>query len=193
MASGSRSRDLLVDRFVGCFDRLADLTVLDFDSVAKQLAVGESDQFGDRHWKPTKFKTPPAAFDAIYQKLPGRLPRLFELLLISYRWAEVDLKSFRLLANPPGADLTGFLQEISRDPVLWKELLPAGYVQFGKGPDLDYDPVCFDLRSRKKSGDCRIVKIDHEQVLSYDRVKIRAELAPSFEELILRTIRAAEE
>jgi hypothetical protein len=74
---------------------------------------------------------------------------------------------------------------------LWKSLIPAGYVQFGKGPDLDFDPVCFDIKSRTKRKDYRIVKIDHEEILCNYRVKVVAELAPSFEQLVLQTIERA--
>jgi hypothetical protein len=97
------------------------------------------------------------------------------------------------LANPLGDDLSGFFQEISEAPEIWKALIPAGFIPFGKGPDLDYDPVCFDIKSRKQGGDCRIVKIDHEQILCNYRVKVVAELAPSFYQLVLETISRAPE
>ena len=57
-----------------------------------------------------------------------------------------------------------------------------------KGPDLDYDPVSFDLKSRNKNGDYRIVKIDHEEILCNNRIRVVAELAPSFEHLVRQTI-----
>jgi hypothetical protein len=76
------------------------------------------------------------------------------------------------------------------DPGLWNALIPAGFIQFGKGPDVDYDPVCFDIRAR--TGDCRIVKIDHEEILCNNRIKVVAELAPSFEKLVLTTIEQVE-
>ncbi len=53
---------------------------------------------------------------------------------------------------------------------------------------MDYDPVCFDINSRKKNGECRIVKIHHEEILCNNRVKLVAELAPSFRDLVLGTI-----
>lgn len=95
---------------------------------------------------------------------------------------------YSLFANPPGPDLAGFVEQMSKDPILWKCLKREGYTQFGKGPHTNYDPVCFDIKSRKKNGDCRIVRIDHEEILCNDRVKVIAELAPSFEQLMLRTI-----
>ena len=66
--------------------------------------------------------------------------------------------------------------------------IASGYIQFGKGPDLDYDPVSFDLKSRNKNGDYRIVKIDHEEILCNNRITLVAELAPSFEHLVRQTI-----
>jgi len=114
-------------------------------------------------------------------------------LLLSYRWAEVDLQSYTLLANPPGRDLSRFFEQISKDPGLWESLIPAGYIQFAKGPEYDYDPVCFDVKARTKNGDCPIVKIDHEEILCNNRVKLVAELASTFEELVHQTVRRAED
>ena len=53
---------------------------------------------------------------------------------------------------------------------------------------MDCDPVCFDIKSRKKNRECRIVKTDLEEILCNNRVKLVAEPAPNFRELVLRTI-----
>jgi hypothetical protein len=66
--------------------------------------------------------------------------------------------------------------------------LEKGYVQFGRGPDMNFDAVCFDLSSRKRNRDCRVVQIDHEQILCNNRVKVLSEIAPSFEQLLMKTI-----
>jgi len=183
----------LIDQYVTSFAQLDDLSADELlDPIAWELSVGDRDSFGFKTWRPAKVRTPPSSLEEIYRKLPGPFPPLFEALVLSYRWAEVDLRSYRLLANPPGIDLRRLLQEMSHDPGLWEALLPAGYVAFGKGADIDYDPVCFDVRSRSKGGDCRIVKIDHEEILCNYRVKEVAELAPSFEDLMLQTIRLSE-
>jgi hypothetical protein len=180
---------MLVERFVASFGNLDEMAANEaLDLIAWQLAIGDCDQCGRKRWRPIKVNTEVSALEPIYSKLPARFPRLFERLVLSYRWAEVDLQSYRLLANPPGPGLGGLLHEISQDSTLWKCLLKAGYIQFGKGPDVDYDPVCFDISSRTKNGDYKIVKIDHEEILCNDRVKVVAELAASFEQLMLRTI-----
>jgi hypothetical protein len=179
----------LIDRFVASFEELDDMSANELlDPVAWQLATGELDRYGCKRWRPIRMNTARAALEPIYAKLPAAFPPLYEQLVLSYRWAEVDLQSYRLLANPAGPTLSGLLEEMSKDSAIWNGLRAAGYVQFGKGPDMDYDPVCFDFARRKKSRDCRIVKIDHEEILCHDRVKVVAELAASFEQLVLRTI-----
>ena len=85
----------------------------------------------------------------------------------------------------------GLLHEISKDKVLSTCLLKNGYIPFGKGPDIDYDPVCFDLKSRKKNREFTIVKLDHEEILCNGRTKVVAELAPTFEQLVRKTIEAS--
>src|ERR1700742_2850158 len=182
----------LLERYVATFEKLDEM-IVDESSAPfsmEPISVGEKDEYGCWEWKPIKSETPQSFLQEIYSKLPDnfRFPPLFEQLLRSYRWAEVDLSAYRLLANPPGEDLNGFFQQMSKDSGLWEALIPAGCIQFGKGPDLDYDPVCFDTKSRKQGGDCRIVKIDHEQILCNYRIKVVAELAPSFYQLVLQTI-----
>lgn len=184
-------RKALIDQFVGSFEKLDDMTAFPHETIALQFATTEPDEYGWVDWRPKKVQTDPSALEPIYSKIPARFPRLFEQLLLSYRWAEIDLVDYRLLPNPLGSGLEDFFQYISGDPAIWNALIPAGYVQFGKGADMDYDPVCFDISSRRKNGDYKIVKIDHEEILCYDRVKVVGELAPGFEELVVRTIERA--
>ncbi|MEW6366411.1 MAG: hypothetical protein AB1714_17435 [Acidobacteriota bacterium] len=125
----------------------------------------------------------------LYARLPGRFPPLYEQLILSYRWEEeVELGHFRLLANPGGSDFAGLAEEMFRDKALVECLVPGGFIQFSKGSGTNYDPVCFDLRSRRKGGDCRVVQLDHEQILCHHRLREVAELARSFRELMLRII-----
>ena len=173
-----KDQDALLEQFVASFEKLDELwTSKEIDPIAWELGVGEVDEYGHRNWRPLKVRTDRSSLEPLYTKLPGRFPPLFELLALSYRWAEVDLRAFRLLPNPPGTDLAGLFEQNSGDPGLYEALIPAGYVQFGRGPDLDYDPVCFDIKRRKKNGDCPVVKIDHEEILCNYRVKVVGEIA----------------
>jgi hypothetical protein len=194
MTTLKNDQEQLLENYVVAFEKLDEMVVDGFSMPpAEQLITGAEDEYGRKLWKPIRFETPKRFLDKIYAELPNqfRFPRLFEQLLLSYRWAEVDLGTYRLLANPPGDDLNGFFQKMTH-PDLWDVLTSAGFIPFGKGPDLDYDPVCFDIKTRKQGGDCRIVKIDHEEILCNNRIKVVAELAPSFHQLVLETIELAE-
>lgn len=133
-------------------------------------------------------RTDPKALDLLYEALPARLPRLYEQLILSYRWPAIELRKFALLANPPGPGLTGLLDEMKRDRWLWEEMIPRGWIPFAQGPGGEYDPVCFQVRQEKESGDCRVVQLDHEQMLCYSRIVEVEELASSFRELVELTV-----
>jgi hypothetical protein len=126
--------ELLLERFIASFERFDDLTAHKTEPFEPQLAIESPDKRGFAQWRPVRTNTATSLLEPLYAKLPARFPKLFERLVLSYRWAEVDLGKWRLLANPPGSDLSGLFQQISLDPALWASLLPAGYVQFAKGP-----------------------------------------------------------
>lgn len=183
----------LLRSFVASFEKLDDMRLMEgLGPISPELIVGDADEYGRRHWRPVEASTDTESLEPIYSRLPAKFPHLYEGFALSYRWAEVDLQRFTLLANPPGRGLEGLLRELSKDQSLWDCLRRAGYIQFGKGPGGNYDPVCFDIRSRKKKGgDCRVVQIDHEEILCYDRIRIVKDLAPNFEELVRTTIKLA--
>ena len=165
----------------------------DIDPIAWELAYGETDEYGGKRGRPAKTNFSHSLLDPIYARLPARFPPLFELLVLSYRWDEVDLALLRLLPNPPGADLNGLMNEILKDRGLSDFLLPRGYVKFGKGPDMDYDPSLFRyILAKTKTVTAKLSKIDHEEILCNYRLKIVAELAPSFEDLVKSVIKLAE-
>jgi hypothetical protein len=190
-ATGS-DMDMLA-QFVATFEKFDCLC----NDQAPSSLLTRIDADGVRYWQPRQITTSPSTLEGLYRGLglPGtgstRFPPLFEMLVLSYRWTEVDLGAFRLLKNEPAEDLLPLLSAIRHDVYLFRTLIPNGYVQFGMGPDLDYDPVCFDFRARQKNGDCRIVKLDHEAILTYDRIGKITELAPNFRSLVLDTIQRA--
>jgi hypothetical protein len=180
---------LLLAQFISSFEKFDEMAGNPgIYPIIGTLALGEPNDYGHVAWRPRRTEPQASLLEALYSRLPAKFPPLFERLLLTFRWAEVSLDSYSLMANPPGPDFEEFFREISRDPGLWEALIPAGYIRFGKGPDMDYDPVCFDMNSRKKSREMRVVKIDHEEILCNYRIKVVAELAPSFEALVLQTI-----
>jgi hypothetical protein len=185
-------RTHLLEQFVGCWEKLDGFSWDEsLDSLACQFSTGDENQLGGKLWRPIPRVTDPSTLDPLYAQLPARFPPLYEQLVLTYRWADVDLGSYRLLGNPIGPSLSGLLDLMLKDKFLSTFLLKSGYIPFGKGPDIDYDPVCFDLKSRKKNREFSIVKLDHEEILCNERIRVVAELAPTFEQLVKTTIELA--
>jgi hypothetical protein len=188
------SDDGLLERFVATFPQLDDLICLPNEPVPPELASPESDDWdswqGDR-WRPAAIATGRDQLEALYHKVPGPFPALYERLVLSYRWLDVFLRTAMLLGNPPGPTLDGLAGAILRDPVLTNTLLPAGLIPFGRVSDGGYDPMCFDLNARKKD-DCPIIQVEHESVLCHDRIGKTCLRYPSFRELACETIDLAQ-
>jgi hypothetical protein len=141
----------LLREFVDTFVRLDERRLsrrFDIDGDVLSVLDAPWDEEGWSTWSPIKREVPRLALAEDFSVLSGGpLPPLYEQLVLSYRWAEVDLGRVRLLSNlPPG--LKGVAGAIRRDRGLYDALSPAGYLQFGRGPHGDYDPVCFDLARR---------------------------------------------
>ena len=66
------------------------------------------------------------------------------------------------------------------DEVLSRVLLREGFIHIGKPLDWNYDPVCFDTRARSRRGEYPLVRLDHEEILIGERVKVREKVAESF-------------
>lgn len=188
--SSREYRQRLVEEFVACWETLDGFNVGEnIGFLAEQFSTGGGNPL-DEKWRPIRQECSQEMLEPLYAKLPARFPPLYECLALSYRWPDLDLQTWRLTGNPLGADLSGLLENMFRDKFLTTFLLKNGYMPFGQGPDIDYDPVCFDLRSRKK-GEFAITKLDHEEILCNERIRVVAQLAPTFERLVLDTIEAA--
>jgi hypothetical protein len=119
------------------------------------------------------------AFETFYSQIPFRYPRLFEQLCRSYSWAELELGEVELAANPAGPDLSGLAASLAHDRILWSFLVPRGYLIFGRMSGGRYDPCAFDM-NRRRASDAPVVRVNHEEVLSFERVGRPVELASSF-------------
>jgi hypothetical protein len=178
--------DDLLRRFVEAFPAFDGMRLgldLELEGDITDIVAASFDERGWTEWRPARVDLPADALRELYRFVPGPMPPLYERLILSYRWTEVDVGQLRLLGSLP-PELQGLQGAILRDLGLFEQLSPAGYVQFGRGPDMDYDPVCFDLGRRDSDGDCRIAKFDHEEILCNRRLTEVAEIAPSFRALV---------
>jgi len=82
--------------------------------------------------------------------------------------------------------------EISRRVLGARDMSPAvlwnGYLQFGHAAGGHYDPICFAPRGLKDKKESRIVPLNHEEILLNNRIKITAEISPSLEVFVKRSI-----
>jgi hypothetical protein len=180
--------DRLLARFVEAFEWLDSLTAPQEHPPPDELCTGiDHSRWGWLQWRPAKVSTGRADLGAIYNRIPRSFPELYERLVLSYRWLEVNLEALVLLANPPGPTLAGLANEILRDRIFVDVLIPNGYVPFARQSDGCYDPLCFDLNSMKM-GDCPIIRFEHEAILCHLRIGASEQVFPSFRELIRATI-----
>lgn len=113
----TEQQDELLAEFVGTFGKFVELAeYAEIYPIVAELAIGQPDELGQTHWRPARVDTENRCLEPLYGKLPGRFPPLYERLVLTYRWADVDLGRYTLLANPPGPDLSRLLIGISRDP-----------------------------------------------------------------------------
>lgn len=177
----------LLDRFVNRF-RLEDRS-LTTDEVPRELIdISPTRERPMTRWRPIIQRTDEAELHRFYAKLPGRFPRLYESLVLSYRWLEVDVGIVTLLGNPPGPLDAGLFHEMTGDLCLAGILLGRSLIQFAKGPGCSYDPVCFDAAECTRNGDSMILQFDHEAILCDGRLGDPKVVASSFVELVERSL-----
>ncbi len=181
----------LLEQFVAAFEKFDDLLVIEeYEPDALGLTYGDYDESGRRKWRPARVVTDPVYLQQLYERLPARFPPLYEKLLLNFRWARVELNGWTLSSNPVGHGLENLflMRQIIQDGAYTGIMFAKGYMQFGTGAGVNYDPVCFDISRRRKGGDCPIVQLDHEGIIIKDRVVRVGELARSFRALVWQTI-----
>ena len=127
------------------------------------------------------------------QTLPYRLPPTYRSLLLRYRFPALEVGPVALFGNLDGTSYDDLVVASIRDPVLSSVARANGFVQIGCPASGSHDPVCFDLRHRTKAGEATLVRLDHEEILVNDSIRIVETVAASFLTLLGRgNVRARE-
>jgi hypothetical protein len=132
------SDESLLGKFASAFgvlDELIFFPQMTNDGVLpKELGSVVGDSLAQiQQWRPAAIQTDADALAAVYTAIVHRFPPLYEHLILSYRWLEVDLQdAVTLLPNPPGGDLSKLLAKITADPIFVKVLFPLGLIPFGR-------------------------------------------------------------
>jgi len=120
-------------------------------------------------------------------RLPYPFPTMCRSLISQFRFAEFEVGPGMFLANTGTNAVFNELSRIWADDPFPNELLRYGFLQFGRQAGGGYDPVCFAMKQRK-GGDAPLVQLDHEEVLIRNRIRIQAEIAPSFIAFVQRVV-----
>ena len=65
----------------------------------------------------------------------------------------------------------------------------AGFIHIGRPATRNHDPICLDFRRPAKTGEAGIVRLDHEEILRNDSIRIVETIAPSFLALLAQGMR----
>ena len=121
-----------------------------------------------------------AWIEVLESKLPRRLPSSFRSLVTRYAFASFNIGRLMFFGN------TGLNEEddlnvgIFRDRTMAQATLKNGYIQFARPDTGSYDPICFDAKKSAANREFAIVRLDHEQLLCNDRIKVVEKVADSF-------------
>ena len=119
---------------------------------------------------------------ALEANLPKGLPQSFTTLLSRYSFPPFDACGITFFGWEAGSTEFSGIAPAAKGS-LSELLLPAGYVQFGRPVTGEFGAVCFEI-GLDQNREYRIVQADHEEILCNSRIKIRAELWPSFRKLV---------
>ena len=122
-----------------------------------------------------------AEFEA---KLPRRLPRSFSSLVTRYCFLRFEFAELEFFANLDGQAEEELSVAAFKDKFLWQPALTQGFVQIGRPSSGSYDPICFDMRQKQPNREYPLVRLDHEELLQRERVRIVEKITESFLALI---------
>lgn len=120
-------------------------------------------------------------------RMPYRWPLSFHALISRYQFPSfccgpVEFYSVGL-ANPP-EDCCELRTAVLRDQALVSVLWKHGYLPFARPEDSSYDPICFHCVDVSGGSEPAVVRIDHEEVLCRNRIRVRQVLSPAFDLLL---------
>lgn len=182
--------DALIDRFVDTINRLPREPG-DDDEIPPSVR-GRANEWGDFDWQ-IKPWSGIDWIEPVEEKLGRILPPSYRSLVTRYAFPAFEAGPVQLSGNTPEGVYFEFRERLFADPKFVEILLPAGYVPFGNPCFYNYDPLCFDtVRERGSGRECPIVRVDHEEVLCFDRIEVVKQVGPSFERFVEEFVRAHE-
>lgn len=144
---------------------------------------GDTDAARIQPLHPQQQVTDASILEQVYELIPFRLPPLYERLFLPCIWPDSEFKNTTVFGREPDGSWQSLINKFKRDQYLYAACVNNGFLPFGKGADMDYDPLCFDYNNTKISKQ-RIVMLDHEAALCYDKARVNKQIAKDFREFI---------
>ena len=116
--------------------------------------------------------------------LPFRLPPHFRSLITRYSFCPFEWRDVLFFGNLGNGDHTDLVVASVRDPLLTRVTRSHGLLHVGRPASGSYDPVCFDMSRRSKTGDAPLVRLDHEEILIKERVRMVHTYAATFSDFM---------
>ncbi len=117
--------------------------------------------------------------DKIINRLPTKFPPSFMSLISRYIFDDFEAGEIWFYANRGDGSQEELEQAIFKDKIIAKTTINNGFIHFARPIDGSYDPICFDIRKRKKNGEFQVVRLDHETMLQFEKIKIKESIASS--------------
>jgi hypothetical protein len=144
------------------------------DQFAEKLKLNGNaiESYGDIDW-----------VEIITNKLPTKYSPSFMSLISRYIFDDIEVGKLWLFANRGDQNWDELSHAIFRDSMIFNFTSSNGFLHFARPVDGSYDPVCFDIRNRKKR-EYPVVRLDHESILISNKIEVIEILYPSLLELM---------
>jgi|HubBroStandDraft_1064217.scaffolds.fasta_scaffold279288_2 hypothetical protein len=185
MSKRDNTRDRRVDAFVQAVNS-SPRESLRRDDIpdACRLSEGESPGFFDWRIVPSHGAD---WLPEVESHLPFHLPSTFRSLIARYLFPAFEVGPLTLYSvgvNDSHRAGMEFRSAIFADGYMGPFLFKNRFLPFARPADSSYDPVCFDYRNSSGKVEHPIIRIDHEEILCHDRIRVIETLSRSFDSLI---------
>jgi hypothetical protein len=152
-----KNTDSIVDKFVGTLSQ-------------EGINIGQSKNI---NW-----------IDNFISIFPAKYAPSFMSLITRYTFDEFTADKITFYANGGNSEPHGLRNAILKDRIIFTATSANGFLHFTRSADGSYDPICFDVRNRRSDKEYPVVRLDHEEILQFERIKIVEILYSSLAELM---------
>jgi hypothetical protein len=174
--------DRRVDAFVAAVNSSRRETLFQ-NEVPPECVISTDDDDVDWQIAPSNGAAWLPAFEASF---PFRLPASFRSLIARYLFPAFEVGPLALYSvGVREPEVTGEeLRFAIFDAIMFPFLVDKGFLRFARLQTWSYDPVCFDFTNSNRKSEPAVVRIDHEEILCNERLRVVETISPAFHELM---------